>query len=318
MNWTPSMTVTEAPGWNKAKRNISVWVCGWVLKNGSSVQIALFRNLLQLSHRLHPFVIARTCLCAGGVVSMLAVASLASQQRGDLLTDPWDSAGRHDVVVPCSFGARTGPPQLRLNICSVLKPNEKTTNAVKQPWGLIYPEFNQPLTAVNTCTEGILRRSRMFSSVSGKRFKTMQLFSVWGLILWTQLCKFPSLDAEPKYLVAVQPIPVNDVKKHCTGTAEPLPVWVNAAVYGDRKVWLCLTCVIREGESGEAAAPGDRLGQPHHGAAVLGKLPKDPLRREHPERVSGGRVRLFSRENMTCSMHKYMKPQKSWETFDCW
>lgn len=24
-------------------------------------------------------------------------------------------------------------------------------------------------------------------------------------------------DAEPKYLVAVQPIPVNDVKKHCTG-----------------------------------------------------------------------------------------------------
>lgn len=106
---------------------------------------------------------------------------------------------------------------------------------MKQPWGLIYPEFNQPLTAVNTCTEGILRRSRMFSSVSGKRFKTMQLFSVWGLILWTQLCIFPSLDAEPKYLVAVQPIPVNDVKKHCTGTAEPLPVWVNASVYGGRK-----------------------------------------------------------------------------------
>ncbi|CAF95796.1 unnamed protein product, partial [Tetraodon nigroviridis] len=25
------------------------------------------------------------------------------------------------------------------------------------------------------------------------------------------------MDAEPKYLVAVQPIPVNDVKKHCTG-----------------------------------------------------------------------------------------------------
>jgi len=25
-------------------------------------------------------------------------------------------------------------------------------------------------------------------------------------------------DAEPKYLVAVQPIPTNDVKKHCTGT----------------------------------------------------------------------------------------------------
>lgn len=106
---------------------------------------------------------------------------------------------------------------------------KKTTNAVKQPWGLIYPEFNQPLTAVNTCAEGILRRSRMFSSVPGKRLKTMQLFSVWGLILWTQLCIFPSLDAEPKYLVAVQPIPVNDVKKHCTGTAEPLPVWVNAA-----------------------------------------------------------------------------------------
>lgn len=170
-----------------------------------------------------------------GVVSMLAAASLASQQRGDLLTDLWDSAGRHDIVVPSSFGARPGPPQLRLNICSVLKPNEKTTNTVKQPWGLIHPEFNQPLTAVNTCTEGILRRSRMFSSVSGKRFKTMQLCSVWGLIPWTQLCIFPSLDAEPKYLVAVQPIPVNDVKKHCTGTAEPLPVWVNAAVYGDRK-----------------------------------------------------------------------------------
>lgn len=33
---------------------------------------------------------------------------------------------------------------------------------------------------------------------------------------------FSSLDAEPKYLVAVQPIPVNDVKKHCTGTGEPL------------------------------------------------------------------------------------------------
>lgn len=25
-------------------------------------------------------------------------------------------------------------------------------------------------------------------------------------------------DAEPKYLVAVQPIPTNDVKKHCTGS----------------------------------------------------------------------------------------------------
>lgn len=25
------------------------------------------------------------------------------------------------------------------------------------------------------------------------------------------------LDAEPKYLIAVQPIPTNDVKKHCTG-----------------------------------------------------------------------------------------------------
>lgn len=25
------------------------------------------------------------------------------------------------------------------------------------------------------------------------------------------------LDAEPKYLIAVQPIPVNEVKKQCTG-----------------------------------------------------------------------------------------------------
>lgn len=31
-------------------------------------------------------------------------------------------------------------------------------------------------------------------------------------------------DAEPKYLIAVQPIPVNDVKKQCTGTAHaPTP-----------------------------------------------------------------------------------------------
>lgn len=34
-------------------------------------------------------------------------------------------------------------------------------------------------------------------------------------------CVFSSSDAEPKYLVAVQPIPVNDVKKHCTGSGEP-------------------------------------------------------------------------------------------------
>lgn len=27
-------------------------------------------------------------------------------------------------------------------------------------------------------------------------------------------------DAEPKYLVAVQPIPTNDVKKHCTGSMQ--------------------------------------------------------------------------------------------------
>lgn len=43
------------------------------------------------------------------------------------------------------------------------------------------------------------------------------------------LCASSSSDAEPKYLVAVQPIPVNDVKKHCTGTGEALPLC------GDRK-----------------------------------------------------------------------------------
>lgn len=64
------------------------------------------------------------------------------------------------------------------NICSVLRPNEKTTNTVKQPWGLIYPEFNQPLTPSQHVQRGILRHSRMFSSVSGKIFKTMQMFNV--------------------------------------------------------------------------------------------------------------------------------------------
>lgn len=52
-----------------------------------------------------------------------------------------------------------------------------------------------------------------------------------------------------------------------------------------------LTCVHREGEPGEAAAPGDRLRQPHRRAAVLGKLPEDALRGRRHERVPGGRVR---------------------------
>lgn len=51
-----------------------------------------------------------------------------------------------------------------------------------------------------------------------------------------------------------------------------------------------LTCARREGEPGEAAPPGDRLRQPDGGAAVLGELPEDALRRERHERVSGGRV----------------------------
>lgn len=97
-------------------------------------------------------------------------------------------------------------------------------------------------------------------------------------------------DAEPKYLVAVQPIPVNDVKKHCTGTSAS-PCLVHAAARGDRMSHSVLACLHREGEPGEAAPPGDRLRQPDGGASVLGKLPEDALRREHHERVSGGRVR---------------------------
>lgn len=84
-------------------------------------------------------------------------------------------------------------------------------------------------------------------------------------------------DAEPKYLVAVQPIPVNDVKKHCTGTPAPLPAWFNTVMHGDKMSHPLLTCALREGEPGEAAPPGDRYHQPHDGPAVLGKLPEDAL-----------------------------------------
>lgn len=55
-----------------------------------------------------------------------------------------------------------------------------------------------------------------------------------------------------------------------------------------------LTFVHREGEPGETAPPGDRLCQPDSCAAVLGKLPEDALRREHHERVFGGRVRGYN------------------------
>lgn len=79
--------------------------------------------------------------------------------------------------------------------------------------------------------------------------------------------------------MAVQPIPANDVKKHCTGT--PITsCLVDCAVQLSHSI---LTCVHREGEPGEAAPPGDRLHQPDGGAAVLGKLPEDALRREHHE-----------------------------------
>lgn len=90
--------------------------------------------------------------------------------------------------------------------------------------------------------------------------------------------------------MAVQPIPVNDVKKHCTGTPATSCL-VSTAVRADRMSHSVLTCVRREGEPGEAAPPGDRFSQPDGGAAVLGELPEDALRREHHERVSGGRVR---------------------------
>lgn len=46
-------------------------------------------------------------------------------------------------------------------------------------------------------------------------FRQKHFFHVW-INENNTLC-FPS-DAEPKYLVAVQPIPVNDVKKQCTGS----------------------------------------------------------------------------------------------------
>lgn len=55
----------------------------------------------------------------------------------------------------------------------------------------------------------------------------------------------------------------------------------------------------REGEPGEAAPPGDRLRQPHGGAAVLGEPPEDAVRGERVERVSGGRVGLRG-ETFTC------------------
>ena len=40
-------------------------------------------------------------------------------------------------------------------------------------------------------------------------------------MFWVRNCSecVSFLDAEPKYLVAVQPIPTNDVKKQCTGKA---------------------------------------------------------------------------------------------------
>lgn len=101
------------------------------------------------------------------------------------------------------------------NICSVLRPNEKTTNAVKQPWGLIYPEFNQPLTPVNTCNEESFDIPGCFPLCLEKYLKLCSCSM-------SEADLFSSLDAEPKYLVAVQPIPVNDVKKHCTGTGGPL------------------------------------------------------------------------------------------------
>lgn len=69
---------------------------------------------------------------------------------------------------------------------------------------------------------------------------------------------------------------------------------VYSAEQTDRMSHSVLTCVHREGEPGEAAPPGDWLCQPDGGAAVLGKLPEDALRRKHHERVSGGRVRGYN------------------------
>lgn len=50
--------------------------------------------------------------------------------------------------------------------------------------------------------------------------------SVQNFPLYNVYLPFPLTliaDAEPKYLVAVQPIPMNDVKKHCTGAAQTPP-----------------------------------------------------------------------------------------------
>lgn len=131
-----------------------------------------------------------------------------------------------------------------------------------------------------------------------RRFKDLewQKNLIWPLSnhvldAWNQTWIYPLVsDAEPKYLVAVQPIPVNDVKKHCTGTPTTSCL-VSTAVHADRMSHSVLTSVHRKGEPGEASSPGDRLCQPDGGAAVLGKLPEDALRWEHHERVSGGWVR---------------------------
>ena len=80
-------------------------------------------------------------------------------------------------------------------------------------------------------------------------------------------------DAEPKYLVAVQPIPSNDMKKHCTGISLSLSLSTNVVL---QIVSVCV-CVCRQGEPGEAPPLGGGLSEPHGGDAVLGRHTEDPL-----------------------------------------